>query len=435
MLLALTLLPITDKKDLDLLELSNSTRHTADDNKSVDSVVPDVTSITIISIISMSFLTIPRIGGPDNDSTRQTQVVHSTISPRQRRFGGISVSATCVFLLAMIVLPDSLVTAFDPPSVFPASMRQALADKSKAINPTGNNYGTAGWSNRPATVLTPISISESQSNSNVYTADRPFYWNKIDVSCRMTVVELPPPAGSDSSSPLLWVHSPVAADGPMQQVISKLSGRVEHVVSSNYEHLKFAPEWARSYPEAYFWGCPGLSERMPEMPWTGEVPDGYRPAGWKGAAQESPLLPASAWDRNLIQALHVNVEVNPATGKPFFNEVIYFHTVSKTLIVTDLFWNYPASTVPNSEFGVDDSWELAPVVSDIPIGSRLWKVGMDKVYAPFYNALMVQDKAAYKDIARHIVDVWQPEIVIPAHGDILRGKDFIRKVLTKYFDL
>jgi hypothetical protein len=133
--------------------------------------------------------------------------------------------------------------------------------------------------------------------------------------------------------------------------------------------------------------------------------------------------------------LHVDVEVNPATGKPFFNEVIYFHTPSKTLMVTDLWWNYPASTVPNSQYGRNDAWELAPVVSEVPLGSRLWKAGMDKVYAPFYSNLMVQDKKAYKDIANHIVNVWQPEIVIPAHGDILRGKDFIRSVLSKHFDL
>jgi hypothetical protein len=269
------------------------------------------------------------------------------------------------------------------------------------------------------------------------------------VSCRMTLVELPPVADADAdadadtaaAAPVLWVHSPVGADGPMQQVIQNmLPAKVEHVVSTNYEHLKFAPEWARAYPNANFWGCPGLPDRMPDMPWTGEIPDGYRPKGWKGAEQESPVLPDAGpgsgwWDRNLIQALHCNIEVNPATGKPFFNEVIYFHTVSKTLMVTDLLWNYPASTVPNSEFGRNDAWELAPVVQDIPIGSRLWKKGMDQVYAPFFSALMVQDKAAYRDIANHIVNVWQPEIVIPAHGDILRGKDFIRQVLTQKLGL
>jgi hypothetical protein len=359
------------------------------------------------------------------------------------RIGGISgctVTLLASTMMALLQANVMTVSAFDPPSVFPVSVRQALAEKAKAMNPPDYMMGPAGYSNRAKTVLTPVYLSDESdkgsSINNVYTGDRAFYWNKIDVSCRMTLVELPPV--SAGGAPVLWVHSPVGADGPMQQVIKgMLPAKVEHVVSTNYEHLKFAPEWGKTYPDANFWGCPGLPERMPDMPWTGEIPDGYRPAGWKGAAQESPVLPTSEgwWDRTLIEALHVNIEVNPATGKPFFNEVIYFHTPSKTLMVTDLLWNYPASTVPNSEFGQNDAWELAPVVQDIPIGSRLWKKGMDNVYAPFFQALMVQDKAAYRDIANHIVNVWQPEIVIPAHGDILRGKDFIRKVLTEKLGL
>jgi hypothetical protein len=60
---------------------------------------------------------------------------------------------------------------------------------------------------------------------------------------------------------------------------------------------------------------------------------------------------------------------------------------------------------------------------------------MDKVYLPFFNNLMVTDKEEYRRIAHHILNVWDVETVIPAHGDILRGKDFIRDVLTRHFQL
>jgi len=60
---------------------------------------------------------------------------------------------------------------------------------------------------------------------------------------------------------------------------------------------------------------------------------------------------------------------------------------------------------------------------------------MDKIYYPFYNAAMITDRSEYKAIADHILNVWDVETVIPAHGDILRGKEFIRSVLTKYFKL
>jgi hypothetical protein len=175
---------------------------------------------------------------------------------------------------------------------------------------------------------------------------------------------------------------------------------------------------------------------MPDIPWNGEIPIGYRPPGWRNgsSAAASRFDQAGYWDTNVLQCLHINVEKNPFTGRPFFNEVVFFHQPSKTLLTTDFFWNYPANGVPNAEFGRDDTWELAPTLTDgVPIGSRAWKFGMDQIYSPFYNALMVTDNAEYTAIADHIINVWQPETVVPAHGDILRGKDVIRPILQQFF--
>lgn len=337
-----------------------------------------------------------------------------------------------LYLFAAFVLTAraATTTAFDARTVFPASTRQALATRSKQVNPP-SQYSAAGWSNRAATVLTPIHIEPV----GVYTADRPFYWNKIDVGCRSTIIELPSSAAGGRGKPDLWVHSPVELDGPMLECIEKL-GNVRYICSSNYEHLKFATMWYQNFKDAFMWGCPGLKERMPEVRWKGEIPDGYRPKGWKGKASNSISEDSEGmWDSDILQPLHINIEKNPFTGRPFFNEVIFYHAPTKTLLTTDFFWNYPADGVPNSEFGRDDSWELAPSVEDVPLGSRLWKFGMDKVYYPFFNNLMVTDKSEYKAIANHILNVWDVETVIPAHGDVLRGKAFIRSVLTKYFQI
>lgn len=307
----------------------------------------------------------------------------------------------------------------------PVSTREALIQKSKELNPA--NYATPGWSNRAGTVLTPVHLEPG-----VYTGDRPFYWNNIDVSCRMTVVELPSSTGDDK--PDLFVHSPVNIDGPMLEAIAKL-GNVKYVMSPNYEHLKYAAAWYQNFPDADMWACPGLPERKDDVKWDGEIANGFRPKGWKGG-EGTPISPdMGLWDTDILQPLHLDIEKNPFTGKPFFNEVIFYHAPSKTLITTDMFWNYPGSIIPNKEFGRDDSWELAPVVDEIPFGSRAWKVGMDKVYAPFFNNFMVTDKSEYKDICNHILNEWDVETVIPAHGDILRGKEVIRSVLTKFFNL
>ena len=254
----------------------------------------------------------------------------------------------------------------------------------------------------------------------VYTADRPFYWNKIDVGCRMTVIELESEKGS---KPDLWVHSPVMLDGPLIQTLEQL-GTVRHVVSPNYEHVKFANQWANQYPLANMWACPGMMAKHPEVRWSGEISSNG----------------SETWG-NTIQSLHVDCEVNPFTGDPFFNEVIFFHSPSATLMTTDLYWNYPKSDgVPNSNYvGVtgkqDDfgDWELAPSVDKIPIGSSLWKQGMDKLFAPFYMNFMVKDQPRIQEIAKYILEEWNPTTVIPAHGDVIRGRTLIQNVLRSHF--
>jgi hypothetical protein len=332
-----------------------------------------------------------------------------------------------VFLGVAAALRFVATSAFDTPDVFPASTRAALAAKSGSLNPS-QGYTTAGWSNRAATVLTPVHL-----DPNVYTGDRPFYWNRIDVGCRMTVIELPAD-DSTSGRPDLWVHSPVGLDGPMQQALNQL-GNVKYVVSPNYEHLKFAAQWYQSFPQADMWGCPGLAQRMENIQWKGEIPDGFRPTAWKGGPGTQMEPDSGIWDTNIIQPLHIDIEKNPFTGKPFFNEVVYYHQPSKTLLCTDLFWNYPADVVPNSQYGADDTWELAPRVAGIPVGSRLWKFGMDQIYRPFFNNFMVTDQSQYRDVVNHILDVWDVETLIPAHGDILRGRTLIRQALREHFQL
>jgi hypothetical protein len=349
----------------------------------------------------------------------------------------LSHSSLRLFLLLHALLTISTITTttvvvalqVTPPSVFPVSTRQALIQKSQQIVQTAGTYSTAGFSNRKGLVLTPIAIANDK-HCNVYAADRPFLWNNIDVMGRMAVVELP--SSNNQDKPDLWIHSPVALDVPLQKAIDSI-GTVKHIVSPNYEHVKYASQWKQAYPNAELWGCPGFVERMPDLDWSGEIPNHYRPAGFQGAMAPSHALPSNFWDSSLMETLHVDMEINPFTGKPFFNECIFHHKPTGSLITTDFFWNYPASVIPNEQYGRNDVWELAPTVNEVPFMSRLWKFGMDKVYLPFFENLMVQDKTAYRQLVKHVVDEWDCEIVVPAHGDVLRGKELVRRALGEFF--
>jgi hypothetical protein len=102
-------------------------------------------------------------------------------------------------------------------------------------------------------------------------------------------------------------------------------------------------------------------------------------------------------------------------------------------MTTDIFWNYPQPDgVPNSHLKSDGEWELAPAVTSIPIGSKLWKNAMDYIYHPFYTTFMVKDRTYYDEVKKILLEEWDIETLIPAHGDIIRGKDLIRKVLSAH---
>ena len=333
------------------------------------------------------------------------------------------------------------------PAVYPLARKKlVLIEEAKKLNtsPKGS-YSAVGWSNRLGSVLTPAAVP------GVYTADRPFYWNKIDVGCRMTVIK--------QQNGDLIVHSPVGIDPPLIRSLEEL-GKVKHVISPNYEHVKYANQWAEQYPNANIWGCPGLMERETNVRWTGEVPFGARPPafhnGGNNQSSDDEKKHQDMWDWDELQPLHIDTEVNPFTGKSFFNEVIYYHTASKTLLMTDLWWNYPKSdgttngqiwdTLPsvgdktkNEDFG---PWELAPSVGKIPFGSVAWKFMMDKIFYPFYMNFMVKSdkRQSFYDIARFITrrggnGGWEVETIIPAHGDVVRGKAVCTKVLETHFNV
>jgi hypothetical protein len=214
------------------------------------------------------------------------------------------------------------------------------------------------------------------ANTNIYTADRHFYWNKIDVGCRATIIRL--------SNNDLVVHSPIGLDPPLLDALKKLDGEVVHVISPNYEHVKYAQSWGEHFKDAKMWGCPGIMEKEPQVRWSGEIGYHARPKGYaSGSGKHENEIGRSEgmWNWEELQPLHIDVEVNPFTGKAFFNEVVFYHTRTQTLILTDLYWNYPRGDgitngqvedemggVKNEgDFGV---WELAPNVGDIPFGSK-----------------------------------------------------------------
>ncbi|CAJ1358933.1 unnamed protein product [Effrenium voratum] len=222
------------------------------------------------------------------------------------------------------------------------------------------------WSNPSGAVL-------RQLDEDLFVAERPFIWNSIDVGGKMAVVRL------DDGS--LWVHSPVQLDAPLRLALSQL-GPVRHIVSPNFEHVKWAKPWKEAFPEAVLWGTPGMRAKFPEIPYD----------------QELPVSGESPWPG--MEICFADCERTPILGTPFFNEVIFYHKPSSTMMCTDIFWNYP---------------------EDVPKGSALWKFLMDKIYLPFYKRFMA--RAAPLEAVLGRVKSWKPHSILPCHGRYVKPSD------------
>lgn len=289
---------------------------------------------------------------------------------------------------------------------------------------------SGSWSNRWGSTLTPIT-------TGVWAAERPFMWNGIDVGGRSVVARM-----GDGS---LLVHSPVEWTEQLNASIHALGGPITHIVSPNYEHVKYAAQWAAVYPQAVVCGCPGLRSKEPSIPIGKELP-----ADLSDGSLSSTALRLS------FDVLHFDCEVNPFTGRPFFNEVVFYHIASKTLLVADAFWNYPRGAYPNYRLEMElegtygqhlcskaplplQSLSYSPAGAipsvALPFGTALWKFGMDRVYKPFYSRFMVGGGHKWEQYLAAVdrLLAWDVEVIAPCHGDIIRGRRTCRKALVDFF--
>ncbi len=133
---------------------------------------------------------------------------------------------------------------------------------------------------------------------------------KISFPTRMTVVKL---ANGD-----LWLHSPIAYEAALAETLSSM-GPVRHIVSPNKIHYAHIKTWREAFPCATAWASPGVRKRARSQ--------GMAVRFDKDLMQEAP----DSWRGDLLQT------VIPGS---FLDEVVFFHSTSSTLILTDTIQNF-----------------------------------------------------------------------------------------------
>lgn len=153
---------------------------------------------------------------------------------------------------------------------------------------------------------------------NIWTVNGPevsYSLGGVTIPCptRMTVIKL-----RDGS---LWLHSPVSSNPDLVAAVSAL-GPVSAIVAPNTLHYTFLADWVRAFPAASTFAAQNLAIKMPGIALS--VLGEQLAAGWREDID-----------------LHV-------VSLGSFEEVVFFHRASRTLIVTDLMQNFEAGRVRNA---------------------------------------------------------------------------------------
>lgn len=143
----------------------------------------------------------------------------------------------------------------------------------------------------------------SKFAENTWTFEQDLKFVGLEIGARMTIVDL--------GGGKLFVHSPIRLTETLKSEIRKL-GQVTYVVAPNRVHHLFIADFKAEFPEAKFYCAPGLQTKRKDFWFDGIISD----------EQKFPWNP-------VLQHLCVK-------GAPFYNEVVFFDSRSKTLIVTDL---------------------------------------------------------------------------------------------------
>ncbi len=133
----------------------------------------------------------------------------------------------------------------------------------------------------------------------------------ITFPTRMIVVKL-----VDGS---LWVNSPVSVPPYVIERLMAL-GPVKYLVAPTKMHVWRLVEWHALFPNAELWGPPQIPKEFKLLPFAGILGD----------------MPPHGWADELDQLVF--------KGNLFWDEVFFYHKVSRTVIMGDFIQNHPAES-------------------------------------------------------------------------------------------
>ena len=196
---------------------------------------------------------------------------------------------------------------------------------------------------------------------------------------RMTVIK--------RSDGTLWVHSPLSVTDELIDELNTM-GHISDVIAPNLFHHCHLQSFIHTFPNTQLYGVQGIEKKVKNLTFT----------SLESSCEKKQWAP--------------DIESCCIEGMPQVNEHVFFHSASKTLIVTDLIFNISNQT------GLSKLLFTINGIHNRLATSRLYKS-------------LIKDKQAFSASIERLFR-WDFENVILAHGDILIGNG--KRALTRTFE-
>ncbi|HSM82928.1 MAG TPA: DUF4336 domain-containing protein [Nodosilinea sp.] len=209
---------------------------------------------------------------------------------------------------------------------------------------------------------------------DLWVAEQPLRYFGLSIGTRMTVMRL-------ASSELVVISPIQVSDG----LIGELNplGKVAHIVAPNLYHYRFAPEFKAAYPAATLWATAGLGTKRPDIG-IDRVIEGGADSAWVG----------------LERLFFDGFKTLAPSGPDPLDEWVFFHTASRTLILTD------------TAFCFDQSFPW-PTQLITKLGG-----GYQTLSPSLLERIATTDKAVVRASVEQVLR-WDFDRVIMAHGTIV----------------
>ena len=197
---------------------------------------------------------------------------------------------------------------------------------------------------------------------------------------RMTVVRL--------HDGRLWVHSPIELNDETRVFLDELGAEIAALIAPNKFHYMFIDQWQEAFPDAQVFAEEELARKVPSL------------ASAEILTNSAPNLYAHDVDQVIFG------------GNRMFQEAVFFHKASRSLIFTDLMINLRT-----------DGIKLFPRLFLEFEGVTYPDGGIPRLYRWFSN-----DKNAARN-ALNVIKSWKPIRILFCHGEPfeLAAEDLIER--------